>query len=316
MKIKWMMAAALPIVTLLPATAQTVHVQTTPHAAGTFVSAKTSYLGIGVVDIDAERAKALNLKEVRGAEVTKVYDDSPAAKAGIKQGDVILEYNGQSVEGYEQLMRMVRETPVGHQARIVLSRNGASQTVTATLDAGKNAFAYWGDSSSGSWCFPVPATPMPPMPPMDIPRIETVYRNPALGIYGESLNEKTQFADFLGVTEGVLVKEVVKNSAAEKAGIKAGDVIQKVDETKVSTNREITTALRAARGKKTVNVTLIRSKKEMQIPVTLETSGERAMWRIEGPVVVSVGLPRIQIETTVPIFRTRLLKLAPRDGVI
>jgi len=309
MKMKWMMAAALPVLMMLPASAQTVHVQTAPHS-GTFVSAKTSYLGIGVVDIDAERAKALNLKEVRGAEVTKVYDDSPAAKAGIKQGDVILEYNGQQVEGYDQLMRMVRETPVGHQARIVLSRNGASQTVTATLEAGKNAWSSW-SSDSGSWNFPMP--PIPPMPPIDIPQIQTIYRNPALGIYGESLSENAQFAEFLGVKEGVLVKQVLKNSAAEKAGIKAGDVIQKIDDTTVSTTREINSAVRAARGKKTVNVTIMRNKKEMQLPVTIETTpAEHAMWRIEGPVVVRVSIPSIRIEKTLPIR----LKLRSGDGVI
>src|SRR5271157_3200822 len=70
-----------------------------------------SYLGIGVADITAERAKALNLKEVRGAEVTNVAEDSPAAKAGIKEADVVLEYDGAPVQVIEQLTRLVRETP-------------------------------------------------------------------------------------------------------------------------------------------------------------------------------------------------------------
>ena len=72
-----------------------------------------SFLGIGVQEIDTERAKALNLREERGVEVTRVEDDSPAAKGGIKMGDVVLEYNGERVEGVEQFMRMVRETPPG-----------------------------------------------------------------------------------------------------------------------------------------------------------------------------------------------------------
>src|SRR5919202_4928263 len=65
-----------------------------------------SYLGIGVAEIDAERAKALNLKEERGVEVKSVDPDSPAAKAGIKEGDVVLENNGQHVEGTEQFIRL------------------------------------------------------------------------------------------------------------------------------------------------------------------------------------------------------------------
>ena len=87
-----------------------------------------SYLGIGVADITAERAKALNLKEERGAEVTNVAEDSPAAKAGIKEGDVVLEYDGAAVQGIEQLTRLVRETPVGRQVKIVgvAKRRGAN----------------------------------------------------------------------------------------------------------------------------------------------------------------------------------------------
>ena len=92
-----------------------------------------SFLGVGVADIDAERAKALNLKEEHGAEVKAVDDDSPAAKAGIKVGDVILEYNGQRVEGMGQFVRLVRETPVGRQVKLLVSRGGATQTLTATV---------------------------------------------------------------------------------------------------------------------------------------------------------------------------------------
>ena len=80
-------------------------------AQGTLQVGGSSYLGIGVADITAARAKALNLKEERGAEVTNVAADSPAAKAGIKEGDVVLEYDGAPVQGIEQLTRLVRETP-------------------------------------------------------------------------------------------------------------------------------------------------------------------------------------------------------------
>src|SRR5579862_7684094 len=73
-----------------------------------------SYLGIGVVDVTDERAKALGLKEPQGVEVTSVMEEAPAFKAGIRQGDVILEFNGQHVEGGEQFVRLVRETPPGH----------------------------------------------------------------------------------------------------------------------------------------------------------------------------------------------------------
>src|SRR5215470_668650 len=90
---------------------------------GVFVAkGSTSYLGIGVVDIDTERAKTLNLKEERGVEIKSVTPDSPALKAGLKEGDVVLDFNGQRVEGTEQFQRLVREVPAGRQVRITVWR--------------------------------------------------------------------------------------------------------------------------------------------------------------------------------------------------
>src|SRR6266852_4894589 len=96
-------------------------------------SAPSSFLGVGVSEIDSERAKALNLKEERGVEVKKVDEGSPTEKAGVKVGDAILEYNGQRVEGLEQFLRFVRETPVGRQVKLLISRNGSTQTLTAAI---------------------------------------------------------------------------------------------------------------------------------------------------------------------------------------
>jgi serine protease Do len=222
----------------------------------------TSYLGIGVADITAERAKALNLKEERGAEVTNVAVDGPAAKAGIKEGDVLLEYDGTTVEGIEQLTRLVRETPVGRQVKISVWRGGAAQTLTATIGARKGTI------------IPFPGTPpFFPSPGIEIPRFEMTWQNPVLGIEGESLRSEEQLAEFFGVKDGVLVKSVDKNSAAEKAGIKAGDVVVKVDDSTVSTPQAITRALRALGSKKTFTVTVVRSRKEMPLTVTMEERG-------------------------------------------
>src|SRR5690349_20232446 len=97
-----------------------------------------AWLGIGVKDIDAESAKKFNLKEVRGVEITNVEENSPAAKAGIKEGDVVVEYNGQPVEGGEQLSRLVRETPIGRNVKIGVWRGGSLQTIAATVEANKS----------------------------------------------------------------------------------------------------------------------------------------------------------------------------------
>lgn len=230
----------------------------------------TSYLGIGAVEVTSERAKALNLKEDRGVEVAHVEEDSPAAKAGVKTGDVVLEYNGEKVEGVDQLIRFVRETPPGRQVTMVVWRGGSTQNLTMMVAARKNTII---ETPNGPITVPVP--PMPPMPPFEIPRFEMSWQSPLIGIEGESLVPQGQLADFFGVQDGVLVKSVIKNSPAEKAGIRAGDVIVKVDDSKVTSPREITSVLRSNRNKSSFTVTVVRNKKEMPVTVTIANRGGR-----------------------------------------
>jgi serine protease Do len=241
------------------------------RSAQGYVVQKTSggYLGIGGLDISPERAKALNLKEERGVEVSSLAEDGPAAKAGIKAGDVVLEFNGQPVEGSAQFQRLVRETPVGRQVKITVWRSGAAQTLTATV--GENRQTTMIAPGDGPWNFSMPA--IPAMPNIEIPQFQMNLQNPMLGIVGESLGREDQLAEFFGVQDGVLVRSVKKGSAADKAGIKAGDVITKVDDSKVATSAEITRALRGLKSKKTFGVTVVRNKKEMPLTVTMESTG-------------------------------------------
>jgi serine protease Do len=241
------------------------------NAQALIISKGGSYLGIGGLDITAERAKALNLKEERGVEVSSVAEDGPAAKAGIKAGDVVLEFDGQPVQGTTQFQRMVRETPVGRQVKITVWRGGASQTVTATVGENKGNMI---SSDDGNWSFSMPTMPpMPPVPDMNMPRMQIFSQNPMLGIEGESLGPQEQLAEFFGVQEGILVRMVKKGSPAEKAGLKAGDVITKIDDSKVTSTAEITRALRTLRSKKTFTLTVTRNKKEMPLTVTMDSTG-------------------------------------------
>jgi serine protease Do len=281
---------------------------------------RPSYLGIGAQDIDNERASALRLKEVRGAEVKSVVPDSPASGAGFKEGDVVLEYNGQPVEGSAQLTRMVRETPVGRQVKITVWRNGSTITLTPTLEASKGMVIDGG----GAWVMPevrMPEINIAPMSPMEFPRMEMSFQNPVLGIYGESLGNQEQLAEFFGVKDGVLVKSVTRNSAGDKAGIKAGDVVVKVDETHVASSRDISSALRAKRGNKTVTVTVIRNKKEVPLTVTIETAmgGPAVRALTIGPVVIEPVVttgPLVLRLPAVHLPAIRVSKLPAGDRVI
>jgi serine protease Do len=116
---------------------------------------------------------------------------------------------------------------------------------------------------------------MPHIEIPDIPQAFMSWRSSTLGVEVEGLSP--QLAEFFGVKEGVLVRSVVKGSAAEKAGLKAGDVILKVGDTKVSTPSEITAAVRSSAGK-SVPLAIMRNHQEMTLTATLEppTSGTRS----------------------------------------
>ncbi len=249
----------------------------TPHARSAqaiVIQKGGGYLGIGGVEVTPDRVKALNLKEERGVEVSSVAEGGPAARAGIKAGDVVLEFNGTPVQGTVEFQRMVAETPPGRQVKITVWRNGAEQTITATIGERKNSITTITPEDGRTWTFDMPDMQgMPRMPEFNIPHLEAISPSPVLGIYGEPLGETEQLAEFFGVADGVLVRSVRKGSAAEKAGIKAGDVITKVDGSHVSSSTDIIRTLRSLRGKKnTFTVTVVRNKKETPINVTLEST--------------------------------------------
>ena len=226
-----------------------------------------TYFGVNIAEIEASRAKELKLKEDYGVEITRVEENSPAEKAGVKAGDVVLEYNGQRVEGMEQFGRMVRETPPGREVKLTVSRNGSTQTLMAVLGSHKSRLA--GNFPPG---FEMPEFHMP-----DIPQIFTTIRSPMLGVEAESLG--SQLAVYFSVKDGVLVRSVLDNTPAQKAGIKAGDVITKVDAMAVTTPSELSTAVRTANAKKTYAIELVRDRKPVTVTVNVEDRSERSIPR-------------------------------------
>jgi serine protease Do len=219
-----------------------------------------SFLGVHVVEIDSNKAAALKLKDEVGVEITGIEPESPAEKAGLKVGDVVIEYQGQRVEGTEQFIRLVRETPVGRNVKLLVHRPGAAaQTVTATVGARKQPKVMMGE---------MPAPPKVELWMPDMPRAYTGLRSSRLGVEAEGL--QGQLAEYFGVKEGVLVRSVAKGSAAEKGGLKAGDVITKVDQKPLESPRDLSEMLRDSRDKKSVAVTVMREKREMTLTVTPE----------------------------------------------
>jgi len=232
-----------------------------PRQANSRVMMRRGYLGVGVIDLTPDRAKALHRPDDSGVEVRRVDEDSPAAKAGLHENDLILEVNHQKMEDVDQFVRSISETAPGTKIELVIWRNNAKQTLTTTLDA-RNAMIDAFD----------PSFPMPPAPPMPTapPAIDTPYmvlHAPLIGLEGEALSG--QLAEFFGVKAGVLVRSVTAGTPAVKAGLKAGDVIVKVNSVTVATTREVQAMVRASRKSK-VPFGVVREKKEIALDVEVQ----------------------------------------------
>ncbi len=227
-----------------------------------------AYLGVGLLEVDAKRAKELGMDAVSGVEISSVGEDSPAEKAGLQRGDVVLQFRGENVVGVEHFARMVRETPIGREVAIVVWRNGARSELSGAVGKRKRvahkSFNFRLKCEEGEDCEPPSFNFTMPRIDIDIPRPHISFRSRAFGAELEALED--QLAKYFGVDDGVLVRSVEPDSRAARAGLKAGDVLLKVAGETVRTPRQASSALREASENKTViEVMRDRSKKTLKM---------------------------------------------------
>jgi len=227
-----------------------------------FEGGTSSYLGIDTQDVTPQRVAPLKLKEERGVEVLTVDQDAPAGKAGLKEHDVILEFNGTKVEGVEHLRRLIHEIPPGRTASIAVSRDGKPMLFKVQLADKGQAMHMSGTRKI--------MIPRPVIPDFDFPAVDVMVQTSGSRSGAVVENLTPQLADFFGARngEGVLVRSVEKGSAAEAAGLKAGDVIVRVENEHITDRGDWKTALRNHRRGK-VSVGIIRDKKEQTISITM-----------------------------------------------
>jgi membrane-associated protease RseP (regulator of RpoE activity) len=216
----------------------------------------SAHLGVSLSDVTPERAKELKLPSVAGAIVQSVQKDSAAAKAGFEENDVILEFDGVRVRSSAELRRLIRETPVGRTVAIKIMRDGATRMLDAQLEASGNSFSF-------------------NMPEIRVPRMEEIPpsygpHRVTLGISGDDLTP--QLAQFFGVKQGkgVLVTEIVKGGAAEKAGLKAGDVIVQINSKPIGSVEELRFTLNLfLDDPRKVDITIVRDHHEQTVHADL-----------------------------------------------
>ena len=240
------------------------------------------YLGVLLGDVDSDSAAKLKLKDVRGAVVTLIDHDAPAGQMGLKVNDVVLELNGQQIEGAEQLRRMLHEIPPGHNVSMLVSRDGNTLTLAAQMgDRKKIVDGFWtrlghGElfGSTGPGLSILGGGDTPSAGPMKFSVFGSTLK---VGALVEPLT--SQMAEYLGVQNGLMVKQVARKTEADAAGLKAFDVILKVGADPIATIADWERSLRENQGKP-VQLTVLRDKKQQTLTLQVDskhTKGELDM---------------------------------------
>jgi serine protease Do len=229
-------------------------------------------LGVRVSDVD--------VKDPLGVRIDDVDPASPAEKAGLREGDVVVEFDGERVRSARQFTRLVQETPDGRTVKIAVMRNGQKQTLDATpenrvtMDFGADADRLREEVERSLREFRV-EPPIFRYDDREPRRFE--YRLPErvmplrgrLGVTIQSLTPELE--EYFGARNGgVLVSSVAEDSAAAKAGMKAGDVITSINGRSVTGSGDLMRELRDLSGEVTVGI--LRDKQEMTLKAVLTSA--------------------------------------------
>ena len=229
----------------------------------------SAHLGVSLSDVTAQKAQELKLPAVAGALVDSVQKDSAAAKAGLVKGDAIMEFDGVRVRSSAELRRLIRETPTGRTVEMKVVRDGKTRILNATLQGSARTFNLNAPEAR------LPSISVMPdinLPPMSF-SLSGNHRA-TLGISGDDLSP--QLAEYFGVKQGkgVLISEVTKGGAADKAGLKAGDVIVQVDGKAIGGVEELRSALNDnfTDDTRKVSLTFVRDRHEQTVNAELTRS--------------------------------------------
>jgi serine protease Do len=181
------------------------------------------FLGVTIQNVDSDVAKALDLKTLDGVLISDVQPGGPAAKAGLRRGDVVLSIEGKAVQSTGQLRNVVAASPVGKAVRVEFMRGGERRTASVTLarvpdERGKEAAS-------------------------------AAHPEESLGVAVAPVDGGTrQKLSAPATLNGLVVMGVVPGSPAERAGIEEGDVIVEADKKPVTKPEELAARFRESKG--------------------------------------------------------------------
>lgn len=259
-----LLLAALALAAL-PAMAAGAVVKKEAAAAG-----ERGWLGVELQDLDDDVAETMDLDVAEGALITGVVDGSPADKAGLADGDVVVRFDGERVRDTRDLRRLVRAAEPGDKATVVIVSNGKEKDVTVIVgsaaDAPKVARGLdrlllrneGGGDAPEVWS-------------LETDKLMRRYHAPRAYLGVSLLDLSEQLGEYFGAGEGkgALVEKVESDSPAEKAGLRAGDVIIAMDGKRIKSYEDVTEFLADADPGDAARVTVLRDRQETTLEVTL-----------------------------------------------
>ena len=241
------------------------------------------YLGVKLQELTPSMAKALQMDDESGVMINEIVDDSPAEKAGLEDGDVILEFNGKSISDNNDLVKAVRRTSPGDNVEVVVLRNGKNKTLNVEIGKHEDKSFAWvsGDDDMHGSHFEHYGDGEHKVIVMSGDDDNFVWSSGGdvsfgfdndrgyMGVNLDDLNE--QMGEYFGVEDGkgALVTEVVEDSPADKAGLKAGDVIVRLGEKEIDSSSALHKAVADTEPEQQMSVKVLRKGQSKDMSITL-----------------------------------------------
>ena len=258
-----------------------------PPSVAWGLSLEGNFLGVRTEEVTRENASRYGMSgEPRGVGVLEVVKGSPAEKAGLREGDVILRFDVESVTSARKLLRLIEESAPEQNVRLTILRGGSEQQLSATLarrqpfvqtEGGPLAVYGMGDAPHFGGDLLKNPELWEHKGEEFRQRLDEMQReHPGLFALGSSrrigVSTSTlgkQLADYFGVPHGVLISSVEANSPADKAGLKAGDIVTEVDGKQVDDADDLVRGL-GAKDEGEVTLTVVRDRNRRTVRVTPE----------------------------------------------
>ncbi len=254
--------AIFTVITIVSAVAE-------PVPAGWPEAHSGAYLGVGMTAVTPQQASALKLSDPAGAMITYVDQDGPACRAGLIENDVVVAFDGSKITDPVQLQGLIHGTPAQKVVTLTIVRNGQRKDVKVTLGSW-NVMSHARAFTSGGALASPPPPPHGYPPDLEIPSFTVI--SARHGLVVESLSP--QLSEFFGVHggQGVLVRSVEGGSPAATAGIKAGDIVLKVNSEVVHDMADWQRGMHASTSK--IWIVIWRDKKEQNFVMTVAMPGD------------------------------------------